>query len=124
MIYLASPYTHEYPEVMQMRYNSTMQITAYLIKKKYVVFSPIVHCHVIATDYNLPKDFKFWQNYNESCINSCSGFMIAAIDGWKESVGVHAEYDFAVDEGKTTGMITPVLNRYKIVDELSMNPFI
>ncbi len=124
MIYLASPYTHEYPEVMQMRYEYALDVTAHLLNKGYTVFSPIVHCHVIACKHDLPKDYKFWKQYNECCIISCSDLMIAAIDGWQESTGVHNEYDFAVEEGKTIGMITPVLNRYKIIDELSMNPFI
>lgn len=124
MIYLSSPYTHIYPEVMQARYEFTMEITAYLIKLNYVIFSPIVHCHVLAEQHNLPKDFIFWQSYNESVIDSCSGFMIAVIAGWSKSIGVHSEYEFAVAEGKPISMITPLFaGKYEITDELSMNPF-
>jgi len=125
MIYLASPYTHEYPEIMQMRYEFVLDITAHLMKQGCVVFSPIVHCHNIAIKHDLPRDFKFWQRYNEAAIDSCFGFMIAAIDGWKESTGIRSEYDFAVDEGKTIGMVEPLLlGDYRITKELPMNPFI
>ncbi|MCK5015683.1 MAG: DUF1937 family protein [Candidatus Peribacteraceae bacterium] len=125
MIYLASPYTHEYPKIMQMRYDFVLDITAYLIQKGYVIFSPIVHCHVIALRHGLPKDYEFWKKYNESAISSCYGFAITAIDGWEQSKGVRNEYNFAVAEGKTVGMITPLLlGGYEIKQKLSTNPFI
>lgn len=125
MVYLASPYTHIQPEMMQVRYKHVMEITAHLIRKSIFVFSPIVHCHNMANTYNFPVEYDFWKRYSESAINSCSSLMIAAIDGWKESLGVRSEYNFAVAEGKTIGMITPLdLGGYELIDELSISPFL
>jgi len=124
MIYLASPYTHEYSEVMQMRYDFTLEITAYLIKKGYIIFSPIVHCHVIAIKYDLPKEYKFWRDYNQAGIVACDSLMIAAIDGWKLSSGVQDEYDFAASLGKKISIITPLLlGGYEVIDSVPKNPF-
>lgn len=122
MVYLASPYTDEHPEIMEIRYGHVMEITAYLIRKGYVVFSPIVHCHVLANKYLLPKNFEFWQKYNESAIVSCESFMVAAIDSWEKSVGVRSEYNLAVREGKEVGLITPLKEgKYIIINSLTEN---
>ncbi len=124
MFYLASPYTHKYAEMMQVRYEFTLDIVAYLIRKKIPVFSPIAHFHVIAMQYDLPKDYEFWKYNDEAAIRACSGFMIAAIEGWKQSKGIRKEYEFAVREGKQISMITPTDTEGYIIDTaLSINPF-
>ena len=56
-VYLASPYTHEDPEVMNRRYEQTAEWVANRLKEYGgpVIYSPILHCHYMAVTYNLPK---------------------------------------------------------------------
>ena len=71
MIYLASPYTHKDEMVRQTRYRAALRATAYLLTEGKHVFSPIVHCHMVARAYELPGEFFFWQAYNENMIARC-----------------------------------------------------
>ena len=124
MIYLASPYTHKQPEVEQLRYEQVMDITAHLMGLNCPVFSPIVHCHILAKKYKLPTDFSYWQSYSESAIVSCESFMIAAIDGWKDSRGVRTEYKFAVNEDKRISLVEQKNTGYWVMPEaITKNPF-
>jgi hypothetical protein len=47
LIYLACPYTHNAPEIMEERYKSATSAAARLIEKGHVVFSPITMTHPI-----------------------------------------------------------------------------
>ena len=69
-VYLASPYTHKKREVMMDRHHAASVATAQLLLKGAVVFSPIVHCHEIALEHQLPTDFAFWQNLRNHLINA------------------------------------------------------
>lgn len=91
MIYLASPYTHANPLVMERRFHLAAQASAHLMKEGLVVFSPIIHCHYLACNFNLPKDFNFWQSYNYEMLELASRLIVLTLDGWKESKGVQAE---------------------------------
>ena len=126
MIYLASPYTHKHLEIMDCRYEFTMEVTAHLIKLGYPIFSPIVHCHAMAKKYSLPVDYPFWKKYSESCIVSCESMLIAAIDGWAVSIGVRSEYNFAIKEGKQVGIVihSEINGNYTILEKLALNPFV
>lgn len=84
------------------------------MKYGHAVFSPIVHCHVLAKRYDLPKGFTFWQKYNKAMINCCTTFMVAAISSWSESVGVRKEYAFALKKHKPIHMIEQTSGEYKV----------
>lgn len=91
MIYLASPYTNPDPLVRKTRFLLAEQATARLLRDGHVVFSPIVHTHELATKYELPTDFDFWQRYCVTMLTKASIFGILDIPGWTESKGVQAE---------------------------------
>ena len=91
-IYLASPYTND-PDN---NFKLAEAHTAKALKQGLVIFSPIVHCHEIAKEYNLPPDFDFWQNYNFGMLRSAEVLHVLMIEGWEDSKGVQAEIDFAV----------------------------
>lgn len=91
MIYLASPYSHKDPAVMEERYLAAMDCTAWLLKQKLWVYSPIVHCHEIAKQHSLPTDFEFWKEYNKHMLGLASLLYVLAIPGWTKSIGVAGE---------------------------------
>ena len=94
-IYLASPYTDKSDLIMHNRYLQVAEITAQLLNRGIHVYSPIVHCHELAKRFSLPRDFDFWQRYNEAMLEMASALHILQLEGWNNSKGVRKEIGFA-----------------------------
>lgn len=99
LIYVGSPYTHLDKGVMQNRHDQVLDITADLLNQGFHVISPIVHCHPLSIKHNMRGDFEFWKKYNFALLSKCDILLVVPIDGWKESVGLKAEIEFAQDNG-------------------------
>jgi hypothetical protein len=95
MIYLASPYSHSDPAVVQARVEAAGTCTVNLMVQGYIIFSPIIHCHDIATRLSLPTDHEFWRRYDISMLRLADAMFILDIDGWQESKGLKEEIVFA-----------------------------
>lgn len=95
MIYLASPYTSRDSLIIKTRFLIVEQVTAQLLEQGHFIYSPIIHCHQLASKYALPTDFDFWRRYNFDMIRRCDEFWVLTIPGWQESKGVTAECDLA-----------------------------
>ena len=95
MIYLASPYHHNDTVIMEERYNEAAAATVELLKAGQIVYSPIVHNHHIAVNFNLPRDHKFWLEYDFGILRHCEKLIILQLKGWEKSLGVGAEIAFA-----------------------------
>ena len=95
MIYLASPYSSPDKNLVQYRVEKTMQCTAALIRQKKFVWSPIVHCHEMATKFGLPTDAHFWMEYNFDFIRRSEEVYVLRLEGWDKSVGIKAELEVA-----------------------------
>ena len=95
IIYLASPYTAKTKELQEANYQAVLRLCGKLLAKRNNVWSPIVHCHTMAVLYNLPTDFKFWQEYNHDFIRRCDAVWVACIPYWQNSKGVADEIEFA-----------------------------
>lgn len=93
MIYLASPYSHPDPLVMKTRFLLAEQVTAGLLATCQWTYSPIVHCHELASKYKLPTDFNYWKAYNLHMLRRAESFAVLTIPGWQESKGVTGELD-------------------------------
>lgn len=93
--YMASPYSSPNPNTMEDRYHLAAEALVWLLERKIWTYSPIVHCHHIAKHYDMPKTFAFWAAYNKAMLKDAMGFLILAIDGWDESVGVAEEMKWA-----------------------------
>ena len=91
MIYLASPYSAS----PQANFKLTEAFVANALRRGRPIFSPVVHCHQISIDYNLPGDFEFWQNYNFKMLSAAHDIWVLTLPGWKESKGVTSEIEFA-----------------------------
>lgn len=98
--YIASPYTHHDPKVMEGRYRAVCLYTAQLLANDIInartVFSPIVHCHALAKVHDLPRDIVFWRDYNIAMLEQAGKLAILQLPNWKESTGVNFEWGLAV----------------------------
>lgn len=95
-IYMASPYSGT-PEQQQERYEKARWAAAELIKQGSVIFSPIVHCHEILFNHDLPGDIDFWHWYDRAMIEAAHTFAILKLPGWDESKGIKWETQVALE---------------------------
>lgn len=110
LYYLASPYSHPDANVQELRFQQVCEVAARLLEKGIYVFSPIAHTHPIAA-YGLPKDFKFWKQYDELIFSRCDALIVLMLDGWVDSVGVKAEIEMATKQGKEIYYMNPATLR-------------
>jgi hypothetical protein len=99
MIYLASPYTHQDPAVMEQRFDAACRAAGKLMAEGHVVFSPIAHTHPIAVRCELPRGWDFWKRFDMEFIVASRKLIVLMIDGWDESKGVAAEIAMATAGG-------------------------
>lgn len=100
MKYLASPYTHDNPDVKKERFEAVCEVASYMMLKGEHVFSPIAHTYPIAVHGGVPTDWDFWGDYDKEFLNFCEELIILMLPGWKESVGVTAEIEYMRELGK------------------------
>jgi hypothetical protein len=99
MIYIASPYSHADPVVMQARYDEVCRIICELLKQGLPVYSPIVHNHYLTQRFHLPTDHVFWMKYNGDMMNSSTHIIVIKMEGWEQSKGVHHEIEYCKRNG-------------------------
>ena len=105
MIYLAQPYSHPHPDVRELRYEMALKVCATYAKRGSMVYSPIVHWHNVALEYPLPKDAKFWERLNHKMMDIANRMHVMKLDGWRESVGLTEEIEYAKEIGLVTDWI-------------------
>lgn len=91
LIYLATPYSHPDPLVMEQRFQMACRIASRLMEKNIVVYSPIAHCHPIAQIAKLPTDWDYWKRFDKTMIHLSAAVVVVMAPGWGESKGVKAE---------------------------------
>lgn len=91
MIYLASPYTHPDPFVMEWRYLMALRRMVEHLREGQHVYGPIVHNHELRRFGNLPPTWEFWQVYDFDMLCRCDKLEVLMLPGWQQSVGVTAE---------------------------------
>lgn len=100
LYYLASPYSSENQLVRVMRYETISYIAAKLIEQGYFLIEPIASCHDKALKYGLPIGYEYWKTRDRLLISRCDAIIVAMMPGWKESVGVKDEIEYAESLGK------------------------
>lgn len=105
MIYLASPYSHPDPAVRQARFDAACRAAAELIRRGYVVFSPIAHSHCIA-QHGLPLNWGYWERHDRRFLAACDELWVLQLDGWEHSRGVQAEIAIAKEMGKPVRFVS------------------
>ena len=99
MIYIASPYTHADPAVMEQRFDAACRAAGELMRQGHVVFSPIAHTHPIAVRCELPRGWDFWERFDREFIRAAEKVVVLKLPGWEESNGVAAEIKLAEAAG-------------------------
>jgi len=99
LIYLATPYSHPDPMIVEVRFNAINRIAADLMGRGVYVFSPISHTHPIAMAGDLPTSFEYWREYCTATLQMCAGMIIAMSPGWMKSKGVAGETAIAQARG-------------------------
>jgi hypothetical protein len=108
LTYLASPYTSDDHAVMEGRHIQICQIASHLMLEGWYIFSPIAHCHPIAVHGGLPRDFRFWQDYDHLMMDACGNMIVAKLPGWEMSKGVDAETSYMYGHGKQVLYYNPL----------------
>lgn len=92
-IYLASPYTHDDPDVMQTRYELALYAASTIANAGYIVYSPIVYTHIMATQYDIQStNSDWWVEFDRSFIeNWATTLALLKLPGWYKSSGVNKE---------------------------------
>lgn len=99
LVYLASPYSHEDPLVMERRYRAAVRAAGILAKTDHAVFAPIAHSHEIGRDIGTSTDHEFWMRQDLPVLERCDVLAVLSIDGHMTSRGVREEVAFAKREG-------------------------
>jgi hypothetical protein len=94
-VYLGGPYSSDHDTTVKLRVEILKEAAAFLFSQNLHVYSPIEHCHGIATKYNLPTDADFWWNYNKCFLSRASGFYYLPAEGWEHSKGLQQEIAYA-----------------------------
>ena len=71
LVYLATPYTHPDPAVMEARFLAVNRVAARLMGEGLHIFSPISHTRPIAIAGDLQHDWEFWKQYDEAILSAC-----------------------------------------------------
>lgn len=128
MIYLAQPYSHPDEQMRQARYEIAMRVCANLMMRGYDVYSPIVHWHEVARQFDMPTDATFWRHHNLKVLSLCSTLAILKSPGWQKSVGLRYEVKEAIRLEKEitqivnwqTGHQLPLNNLKQLARELNL----
>ncbi len=107
--YFASPYSHEYPNVVQARYKEQQRLVAHLIKEYgLLVINPIEMCHNLGLKYKLPQGYEYWMKRDRKLISISDAVIVALMPGWDISKGVTDEIAYAKSLGHRVFYIDPV----------------
>lgn len=110
-IYLACPFSHPDPKVRTQRVEQVDKKAAELMMQGYLVFSPLSHSYPISKHCNVdPCDHKFWLRQDLWVLASCDELHVLCLDGWKESIGIDAEGEYAVSLNKKIVFHSPMMN--------------
>lgn len=121
-IYLASPYTHPTLSVRRGRYAAAEAATHWLLTQKLWVFSPIVHCHFLAENHELPTGADFWLPYCKAMLKPAKALMLLDIEGLDDSYGCKEEAKMAEEFNILTFYLTPENNTYDITATRKAKP--
>lgn len=95
LVFISSPYTHVDKEVEHQRYLEVLKYTAEVMQRGDFAFSPIVHCHELARQHELPGDWEYWGAYCEIMVSRCTSMDVLMLDGWENSKGIKGEIEIA-----------------------------
>ena len=94
-IYLACPYSHPNESVMDERFIRVTKLAINLLEQGYDVYSPITCTHLAVRKTDVPRTFAYYKDNCFAELEQCNELWVCMFEGWKDSIGVNAEIDFA-----------------------------
>jgi hypothetical protein len=108
LIYLAGPYSHQYPDVRQARYVAHCTAAANLMRGGARVFSPIAHGHAICDAGGLDEfSHEFWMRQCLPMLSMAERLVVLQLPGWLDSKGTAAEVDAAISQNIDVEFMEP-----------------
>lgn len=104
--YLAAPYSAKDKAVTRRRIAIFAKCDAALMARGIKTASPLLK-DMILQHANLPGDWAYWGEYSEMMLGRLDVVIVLMIDGWKESEGVRAEIDLAIERGIPVVFVNP-----------------
>jgi len=103
LYYMASPYTAKDAQgnsptekLLEDRAERATKAAIELLKQGVYVFAPIAYnAPWERHENNLPKEWWFWQKYDEAFVERMDALIVLQLEGWQHSTGVKAEIEFA-----------------------------
>ncbi|MDO8610112.1 MAG: DUF1937 family protein [bacterium] len=93
--YLAVPYFDQNKFIVHERFEKVTKTAGQLLERGYKVYSPITHNHLINEQFNLNWKHKDWLDYDFLFLKQCKILFVLKLEGWKESLGVKREIEYA-----------------------------
>ena len=94
LAYLSSPYT-KYRRGIAEAHFQACALTARLLEKGVMVYSPIAHSHSVAMAGGLdPMNIELWYKHNELVMDRCDTLIVANMIGWRRSEGIAMEVNY------------------------------
>jgi hypothetical protein len=106
LIYLASPYTSPFQDIIERRVRQVRDATAKFIEQGHLIFSPIINSHPIVdlvsfSALNAEGAMTPWMEYDKAMIDRSDEVWVLCLQGWELSRGVSEEVLHALNQGKT-----------------------
>lgn len=95
IIYIASPYSHINPEIVENNYKKVAKFSAKLVSEGYTAISPIAYAHTLLPFVDMPSDWEFWLNFCLTLLSKSDALYVYKMEGWDKSCGVTAEIAYA-----------------------------
>lgn len=125
LIYLAAPYRHDDPEVMEKRAALTNVVAARIMQEGYAVFSPLSHSIPINEELHLSNrdNFYFWLTQDLEILDRCDELWILdhnidpRFGHMNKSRGCMREYRHAIATNKRIYFVHEKLDEFYDYDE-------
>ena len=91
MLYLATPYAHNDPAVMEKRYHASCRAAAKLLKSGIVVINPLANTIPTIEFGGLELEHDEFLKIDLQILRRCDEVLILGLDQWEKSDGVRLE---------------------------------
>ena len=97
--YIASPYSHENPEIVQERVAAAKRVEAFMAEKYSVITVYVPIANTTEQQKRGVKPKKGWYLYDFDRLKTADRLVVLMLDGWEDSIGVALEIAYALGKG-------------------------
>lgn len=120
LAYIAAPYSHPDPEVVEGRMDEFANIISLLMAMEIHAVSPLMN-HPYLGRRRTPGTYDYWGPYSINLLRRCDAVIVIMLDGWIESVGVQDEIKHAKEFKKPVFVCRPDGSGFQDYDEFIAN---